>query len=932
MDPKYLFWENIDNNNFLLFIRDLSEGINTNIKNLVDDVTVDKSETKKKEKKKDIIIRKQNEKRYNDNIKLDLQKIHYLINDLDINDIYKHLYNIKTDEGRLEYKCRILEKLYNCNKKNLKLISGVFFQICYEKRHIVKYEKLINKIENRLTKYDYDFHLYMLKELGDILPPLNYWDNPKKKLEDWQIETLNYIKTNKSVLVKAPTSSGKSFIGLSAGLIHNKIIFICPSIPVVYQVGSHFKKMGKNIQYLIEGHEHLLNKNANIYIGTPRYIEDNLYKIGVNFSYAVFDEIHNLNNKDGDIYENLLKLLNCNFVGLSASIKNINFLKEIFSKIHNNKKQIKIIEYNKRFINNQKWVWSNSKLVKLNPLSCIDINSLSKLVDSNITFTPNDCAVIWETLDEIIDEYDDDDLDDFIFDISPHNVFKNKNNMSLLTLDDTKNYESILKENICNLSKLNQEVTKKLLNKFKIDYVPPKSDLEIINMLRKLKKNKFLPMLIFNPDENICENLFYYLYNELHKKESIDYPYHYIILEKKSELYNEYLNNRENYITNIKIGKNTTNVRNILDEKIKIYDENEKNKFISSVINFYNSCIHKINNSNNENKDNQLKNIEKELSEFIENPDFSNQDVFRKHTDYCFTDIEPMDASSIRKIKKEIEKNIGISVNYENPIFQMLKRGIGIYTENMPKEYKWAIQKLLSQKLIGVVITDRTLCQGIDLPIKTSCIYDNGHTIFTKDDILQISGRAGRRGHDTSGNVIYYNVDKFRDYIYNENPEIIGSNNSISKKYYLLEKISDIKVNCVFDNLINKNRTIINENLDNINYNIINWLLRYISSITDNNLIKINTEIEKISDNFDKEILILDYFDKNIITIYKNNKITSDIKINLYKLKNMGYICIIFYNHLDRKKFIMMREIFKKIFIKIKNIMIKYNFISINDI
>ena len=29
----------------------------------------------------------------------------------------------------------------------------------------------------------------------------------------------------------------------------------------------------------------------------------------------------------------------------------------------------------------------------------------------------------------------------------------------------------------------------------------------------------------------------------------------------------------------------------------------------------------------------------------------------------------------------------------------------------MPQEYKWTIQKLLSEKLIGVVITDRTLCQ-----------------------------------------------------------------------------------------------------------------------------------------------------------------------------------------------------------------------------
>jgi superfamily II RNA helicase len=928
MDPKYIFWDNIDTNGFILFIRDLSEGINTNIKNLVDDTLIVKLNNKKQiKKKKDIIIEEQNKKRYIENIKIDLQKINYLINDLDINDIYKHLYNIKSTEGKIEYKCKILEKLYNSKKKNLKLILSVYFQLNENKQHTEKYKSLITNVKEKITKYDYDFHLYMLKELGDTLPPLNYWDKPEKKLEDWQIETLKYIKSNRSVLVKAPTSSGKSFIALSAGLIHNKIIFVCPAIPVVYQVGSHFKKMGKNIQYLINGHEHLLNSTGNIYIGTPKCIEDNLYKIGTNFNYAVFDEIHNLNNKDGNIYENLLKLFNCNFVGLSASIKNIDFLKNIFDKIHNNKKQIKIIEYNKRFINNQKWVWNNSKLVKLNPLSCISISNIDKLNESNITFTPNDCAVIWETLDEIIEEYDDDFLNDFIFNIAPYNIFKEKDNMSLLTLDDSKKYEDILKKNIYDLSKTNKKVIEKLLNKFKIELVKPKSDLEIIKMLRKLKKNKMFPMLIFNPSEEICENLFNNLYNELHKKELIDYPYHYIILERKNKLYTEYSNNRENYINNIKISKNSNNIRNILNDKIKNYDDNEKNKFITNIIDFYNNCIKKIDNSDNENKINQLKNIKKELNEFIENPDFSNQDVFKKHINYCFTDIEPMDASSIRKIKKEIEKNLGISVNYENPIFQMLKRGIGIYTENMPKEYKWTIQKLLSQKLIGIVITDRTLCQGIDLPIKTVCIYDNGNTIFTKDDILQISGRAGRRGHDTSGNVIYYNINNFRNYIFNENPKIIGSDINISTKYKLLEKISDIKVESVFNNFINNNRIIVEENLDNINYKIVNWLLRYIMPIYDNDLNQIKINIENTNDTFKKELIILNFFNKDIIEIYKNNKIVNNIKNNISQLKNIGNICIILYNNLN-KDLNLIKPILQKIFIKTKNIIIKYNLIT----
>ena len=106
MDSKYLFWNNINSNNFILFIRDLSDKIETNIKNLIDDsLQINKKKSKKnsKPKKKDLIIQEQNIRRYNENIKLDLQRVNYLINDLDINNIYKHLYSIQTKEGKIEY-------------------------------------------------------------------------------------------------------------------------------------------------------------------------------------------------------------------------------------------------------------------------------------------------------------------------------------------------------------------------------------------------------------------------------------------------------------------------------------------------------------------------------------------------------------------------------------------------------------------------------------------------------------------------------------------------------------------------------------------------------------------------------------------------------------------------------------------------------------
>ena len=119
---------------------------------------------------------------------------------------------------------------------------------------------------------------------------------------------------------------------MSTGIIHKKIIYVCPAKPVAYQVGSHFVLMGYKVHYLVDDLcMNSFDAKTNIFVGTPKCIEDNLYKIGNHFDYAVFDEIHNLDKKDdGDIYENLIKLFNCNFLALSATIGNIDYLKDIF--------------------------------------------------------------------------------------------------------------------------------------------------------------------------------------------------------------------------------------------------------------------------------------------------------------------------------------------------------------------------------------------------------------------------------------------------------------------------------------------------------------------------------------------------------------------------------------------------------------------------
>ena len=130
--------------------------------------------------------------------------------------------------------------------------------------------------------------------------------------------------------------------------------------------------------------------------------------------------------------------------------------------------------------------------------------------------------------------------------------------------------------------------------------------------------------------------------------------------------------------------------------------------------------------------------------------------------------------------------------------------------------------------------------------------------------------------------------------------------------------------NNVFDNLIHKNRKIIDDPEIN-NYFIINWLLRYITIIQNNNLDILQSDIDKIKDNFEKEIQFIDFFNNDIIFIYKNNKINDNIKKNLIKLKQLSNICIILYNNLNRKEYYNIKIVIKNVFIKLKNIILKHN-------
>ena len=928
-----LLKQDIDKNNFNVFIRDLSSSLNTNLKHIIEDTLKTdvpiKSKNKKKGKKvvikkKDLIIAEVTKKRAESMIKDDLLKVEFLFDNKDINDPFNSVKLLKSKEGIDKMKYLLLE-FYWSNKERNKYMNYII-SLYYQLKDVEKndYKELVELIGNKLQKYEYK--LYMMKELGYLLPPLNFWDNPEKKLDDWQKEVINIVNKKESCLVKAPTSAGKTWIAMSTGIIHKKILYICPAKPVAYQVGSHFIYMGYKVHYLVDNLSHnSFDAKTNIFIGTPHEIENNLHKIGNHFDYAVFDEIHNLNKTDdGDIYENIIKILNCNFLALSATIGNIEFLKETFNKIHPLKK-IHYVEYNKRFINHQRWIY-NKTLESIHPLCSIDKNDLTeKLLENSLSFTPNDCATLWEVIEEVYDE------DDIIEGMSPDEYFiENK----LLTLDDCTQYEQFLKKFLIDNS--NDKKVIEILNELKNNNINESTKDNIIKFLRDCRNKDMFPMITFNTNPEVCKDIFYYIYENLASAEEKEYPFHYMILEKKQELYEKYLEDREKFNDNIKISKTSTDALTDKNTKLENYDRKYKQKYIEDVSKYYLSCIHDIDRSevNKDLKRLQKNNLNKEFKTFTDNPDFSYQDVFKKHDDFCFTMNDPMSGDTIRGIRREIMNTLGVKISYEHPIFQMLKRGIGLYIENMPDEYKWILQKLLANRQISIVISDRTLCLGIDLPIRTCCLMEfDGNNDFTNEDYLQMSGRAGRRGLDNRGNIIFYGDIDYLSLMKGQLPIVIGSDKKINTNYKILNNInSSIKsehINKVFDYFINNDRNIVNTDITYENPKLLWYLRKYINA--DEFIYKLD-EIETylFRNNVDNDIYILNHIYEliNCLPItseYKSKQINSNILDKLNIFNEIFEAIINIYNNIHKDKYLLTRKNIKIIYDNIKNLIIKYN-------
>jgi len=671
---------------------------------------------------------------------------------------------------------------------------------------------------------------YQLKEMEDIIPPFSPFDKKSMSLDPWQLEVFNLIKEKKSIIIDAPTSSGKTVCATFCVKVCKKVLFVLPTKELANQVAGTIRNMkSKTLSYipikLITDENVFEDHNPKVYIGTatdleryfninngkrinwsnPDISQENQFDIDL-FEYIIVDEIHQMNSEEqGPAMQRLIKRFKCPMLALSATIGNpdkikswIEYLKETTPNI-----DVKRISYNKRFINQQKHIWNGTKLVPIHPLAVINLDFLqaNKLISTEMQFVPNDLFKLYTEMIELYPE-------ETITSIVPSVFFEN----SCISLNQCKEYEIAMKEILTALSKSYPSETEELLLKFKLEDIQLESleAKDVYQVLKKLQAEKKLPAIAFKFDPTDCKKVAHNLLEYMETEEQLKYPHYREIREYQNEFY-ENMEKELARINEMNFSKED-DVETAKNERESHIKNNSKNNYINFVTTKLSHYIQKYTDELYSLSSNQLdqqldsnqlveerckrlkfyiEHYTKELSNVCSLKELVKINIFAPHPDFTFSNMTVCMSTmiEIRKLLKEYTEQISdkqiinkkkltndFNIGYNHFFLKSIERGFVLYLNALPVPFQRIAQMLIADGGISVTFSDESLAYGVNYPIRTVVLLGSiNNDIIDRTKAHQAAGRSGRRGLDTKGHTIYVGVN-WKELMSSEYINITGFN------------------------------------------------------------------------------------------------------------------------------------------------------------
>ncbi|KAK7063652.1 hypothetical protein R3P38DRAFT_2819611 [Favolaschia claudopus] len=565
------------------------------------------------------------------------------------------------------------------------------------------------------------------------------------KPDAWQRGVLDCIDDNFSVLVIAPTSAGKTFISYYSmeKILRDSddgiLVYIAPTKALVTQVAAEiyarFNKSltGKSL-WAIHTRDYRVNDplKCQILVTVPEILATLLLSPPLarvwtpRLKTIILDEIHSIGQQEGGaVWEQILLLAPCNVIGLSATVGSPENFSEWLGTVQNaHGFRYKVIQHPHRYSHLRKFFYvmdekshppsftsltshqDTQRSVFLHPISLLSFGTRS--IPADLALEASDTLSLYRTLAE--------HAPSSCGDLAPQAFFSVTHNPTLLAQKNVIAYENALKRALVPLLEMSKvsDGTRSIVRHLQDPKVlslrdanaPPSRESfreNLIFLLSDLHVRGELPAILFNFDRMDCEILAQDLVATLAEAERVwrgaDPKW-----KAKIQQWQQWIGRaKERERATARAAKQREN-----DDDLEVRGESQ----------------HSWESS-------------------FDPKEPSAQFSFAGTTAYSKSEL----AEQIKDLRRWTP----------DWALAALQRGVGVHHAGMNKKYRSLVESLFRQGWIRVVIATGTLALGINAPAKTT-VFCGDSPYLTALMYRQCSGRAGRRGFDLLGNVVFYGL------------------------------------------------------------------------------------------------------------------------------------------------------------------------------
>ncbi|KAK3352620.1 hypothetical protein B0T25DRAFT_189350 [Lasiosphaeria hispida] len=591
----------------------------------------------------------------------------------------------------------------------------------------------------------------------------------------WQRKVLDAIDDNKSLLVVAPTSAGKTFISFYAMkkvLQSNDddiLVYVAPTKALVNQIAAEVQaRFSKEYPYSgrsvwsIHTRDYRVNnpKGCQILVTVPDILQILLLSpanaTGANpfskrIKRIIFDEVHCIGQaEDGLIWEQLLLLAPCPIIALSATVANpLEFKSWLQDAQKVNGYDLEMIVHTSRYSDLRKFIhdppqaiteFSGLSGVERLPFPGLDsesnesatflfVHPIGGLIDKSqdtlqdASLEPRDCLSLWNYMSKhATDKYP------ISKSLSPEKALPD-----LIKKSDIVRWETALKEQLtvwmADPKSPFEAVRRDLRGKrtlqlaaahasesdvhAKDPFVPSKS---IFSLILDLRSSGALPAILFNYDRGSCEAIAQELLGTLRAAE------------------NKYRETTPAWIS-----------------KMADYERWRKAREAAKAKGAKKPAARRRDDEDGGSKADQARD---EASR-----DTSKWDSFNPEAplpQFSFADTSKMSNFEFEERMRTMSPG-----SVPKQFIDALRRGLGVHHAGMNRQYRQVVEMLFRKGYLTVVVATGTLAMGINMPCKT-VVFTGDSVFLTALNYRQASGRAGRRGFDLLGNVVFHDIHPHR--------------------------------------------------------------------------------------------------------------------------------------------------------------------------